>query len=57
MPALRAGEPARNQIAPDIRDVYYKLRGKKQTAAEADAQDRGFVWVKGEDGSGYDSPR
>ena len=43
-------QPARNQIAPEVRDAYYKSRGKKQTAAEADAQERGFVWVKGDDG-------
>ena len=42
-------QPARNQIAPDCREAYYKMRGKKRGANEIEPQDRGVVWVKGED--------
>src|SRR5262249_17783484 len=43
-------QPARRQIAPDIRAAYSELRGKKRTPVDTDAQDRGFVWVPTEDG-------
>jgi HlyD family secretion protein len=43
-------QPGRNQIAPDIRDSYAKLRGKKRAPNDPDAQDHGIVWVKGDDG-------
>jgi HlyD family secretion protein len=43
-------QPGRDQIAHDVRDAYHKMRGKKHAPGEADAQDRGIVWVKGEDG-------
>jgi HlyD family secretion protein len=43
-------QPAQRQIAPDVRDAYNKLRGKKRTPTDAEAQDHGFVWVKGDDG-------
>jgi HlyD family secretion protein len=42
--------PARNQIAPDVRQAYARLRGKKRSATDADAQNRGLIWVKGDDG-------
>jgi HlyD family secretion protein len=43
-------QPAKNQIAPDIRDSYARLRGKKRAPNDPDAQDRGIVWTKGDDG-------
>jgi HlyD family secretion protein len=43
-------QPARNQIAPSVREDYHKMRGKKHGPGEADAQDRGVVWIKDEDG-------
>jgi HlyD family secretion protein len=42
-------QPARNQIAPDVVEAYGRLRGKKRTPNDPDAQDRGIVWVKGDD--------
>jgi HlyD family secretion protein len=42
-------QPARNQIAPDCREAYYKMRNKKRGANEIEPQDRGVVWVKGDD--------
>jgi len=41
-------QPAREQIAPDVREALSRIRGKRSSAG--DAQDRGIVWVKGEDG-------
>jgi HlyD family secretion protein len=43
-------QPARDQIAPDLRDTYFQLKGKKRTPTDAENLDHGFVWVKGEDG-------
>ncbi|HEV3259823.1 MAG TPA: efflux RND transporter periplasmic adaptor subunit, partial [Gemmataceae bacterium] len=43
-------QPARNQIAPEVRDAYARIRGKKRSAADPEALDRGLVWVKGDDG-------
>jgi HlyD family secretion protein len=43
-------QPARNQIAPDVAEAYARLRGRKRAPNEPEAQDRGIVWVKGEDG-------
>jgi HlyD family secretion protein len=43
-------QPARNQIPEDIRDAYAKLRGKKRSPTDSEPQDRGIVWVQGDDG-------
>jgi HlyD family secretion protein len=43
-------QPPRNQIAPEQREAYKKLSGKKRSATDAEAQDHGLVWLKGEDG-------
>jgi HlyD family secretion protein len=43
-------QPARNQIAPEQREAYKRLAGKKRGAMDAEALDHGLVWVKGEDG-------
>ena len=47
--ALRR-QPPRAEIAPDVRSAYYKLKGKKRSPTDPDAQDHGFLWVKGNDG-------
>jgi HlyD family secretion protein len=41
-------QPTREQIAPDQREAYARLRGKKRGPNEIEALDRGMVWVKGE---------
>jgi HlyD family secretion protein len=43
-------QPARRQIAPDVRAAYTDTRGKKRAPTDTDGQDRGFVWVPTEDG-------
>jgi HlyD family secretion protein len=43
-------QPTREQIAPDIRDSYSKLRGKKRSPTDTEGLDQGFVWLKGDDG-------
>jgi HlyD family secretion protein len=43
-------QPARDQIEPDQRDSYSQLKGKKRSPGDTEGQDRGFLWVKGEDG-------
>jgi HlyD family secretion protein len=43
-------QPSKQQIAPEVRDAYLKLRGKKRSPTDPDTTDRGFVWVQGEDG-------
>jgi HlyD family secretion protein len=43
-------QPARDQIAPDVREAYARIRGKKRAANDPGALDRGIVWVKGDDG-------
>jgi HlyD family secretion protein len=43
-------QPAKKQIAPDVRDSYFKLRGKKRGPTDSEALDHGFVWVQGDDG-------
>jgi HlyD family secretion protein len=42
--------PTKEQMSPEIRDSYFKLKGKKRSPTDNDSQDRGFVWVKGDDG-------
>jgi HlyD family secretion protein len=43
-------QPSREQIAPQIRDAYFHLKGKKRSPTDTEGMDRGFVWTKGEDG-------
>jgi HlyD family secretion protein len=43
-------QPTRQQITPDQRDSYFKLKEKKRLPTEADAQDQGFLWMQGTDG-------
>jgi HlyD family secretion protein len=43
-------QPARNQIAPDVAEAYARLRAQKRAPNEPESQDRGIVWVKGDDG-------
>ena len=43
-------QPATEQIAPELREGYARLRGKKRSPADVDAVNRGFVWVPGKDG-------
>jgi HlyD family secretion protein len=43
-------QPAREQIVPDQRDDYFKLKGKKRLPTDPEGLDVGFVWVKGENG-------
>jgi HlyD family secretion protein len=43
-------QPARDQIAPDVRDTYFQLKGKKRSPTDGESLDHGFVWVRGEDG-------
>jgi HlyD family secretion protein len=43
-------QPARQQIAPDVRDAYLALKAKKRSPVGGEGE-RGFVWVKGDDGA------
>jgi hypothetical protein len=43
-------QPAEEQIAPEVRDAYHKMRGKKRSPTDTEASSRGVVWVQGEDG-------
>jgi HlyD family secretion protein len=43
-------QPARNQVAPEVREAYARIRGKKRSATDPEGLDRGIVWVKGDDG-------
>jgi len=43
-------QPSKQLIAPEVRDAYNKFKSKKKTPTDNDAQDHGFVWVKGADG-------
>jgi HlyD family secretion protein len=43
-------QPAKDQLAPDVRAAYYKLKNKKHAATDADAVDHGLVWTLGDDG-------
>ena len=47
-PALAAGHASRSRRMS--RDAYYQLKGKKRSPTDPEAQDHGFVWVKGDDG-------
>ena len=43
-------QPTKEQIAPEQRDSYNKLKSKTRTATDADSQDQGFFWTQGPDG-------
>jgi len=43
-------QPNKEQIAPDERDAYYRLKGKKHGPTDPEAQDRAVVWTLGDDG-------
>jgi hypothetical protein len=43
-------QPTAEQIAPDQRESYTRLRGKKRSPTDVDALTRGFAWVTGENG-------
>jgi HlyD family secretion protein len=43
-------QPSREQIAPDVREAYYKLKNKKRGPTDPDSQDHGIVWTQGDDG-------
>lgn len=43
-------QPTRDQIAPEQRETYLQLKGKKRTPTDTEGLDRGFLWIKGEDG-------
>lgn len=43
-------QPSQKQMAPEVRRTYAALKNKKRGPVDADAQDRGFVWVAGDDG-------
>ncbi len=43
-------QPAARQIAPDQREAFAKLKGKKRSATDVEGQDHGFIWTKGDDG-------
>jgi len=43
-------QPATAQIAPDQRQAYARLTGKKRAPIDSDGSEHGFLWVEGEDG-------
>jgi HlyD family secretion protein len=43
-------QPARDQIAPDMREAYAGIRGNKRAATDLESQEHGIVWVKDDDG-------
>jgi HlyD family secretion protein len=43
-------QPAKEQIAPEQRDAYAALRGKRRATTETDLAEQGFVWTAGDDG-------
>jgi len=43
-------QPVADQIAPDLRDTYYRLKGKKRSPTDTDTVNHGFVWVTSDDG-------
>jgi HlyD family secretion protein len=42
-------QPASKQVAPEVRDAYAKIKGRKRSPTDTD-QDHGFVWVPTDDG-------
>src|SRR5208337_1023550 len=49
-------QPTADQIAPDLRDTYYRLRGKKRSPTDTDTVNHGFVWVTSDAGHHRRSP-
>jgi HlyD family secretion protein len=43
-------QPSLQQITPEQRATYVKLKGKKRGPTDAEGTDRGFVWVQADDG-------
>jgi HlyD family secretion protein len=43
-------QPAKQQIAPDVRDAYASAKAKKRLPVDGEIQEHGFVWVNGEKG-------
>jgi HlyD family secretion protein len=43
-------QPAQEQIAPEIRDSYRKMKGKKRSPNDTESSNHGIVWVQDEDG-------
>ena len=43
-------QPTREQIAPELRDAYYRLKGKKRSPTDTEAANQGIVWVTSDDG-------
>jgi HlyD family secretion protein len=43
-------QPTRQQIAPEQRDEYTKLKNQKSSATDAGAQNQGVIWVQEADG-------
>jgi HlyD family secretion protein len=43
-------QPTKEQVAPDVRAAYFRLKNKKHAPTDPDAQDHGLVWTQGEDG-------
>jgi HlyD family secretion protein len=48
--AVLRWKPAREQIAPELRADYARLTSKKRSATDAEALDRGIVWIMRDDG-------
>ncbi len=44
-------QPAKNQIAADQRDSYAKITAKKRGSNDTESQERGLVWVPGQEGT------
>jgi HlyD family secretion protein len=42
-------QPSSKHVAPEVRDAYAKIKGKKRSPTDTD-QDHGFVWVPTDDG-------
>jgi HlyD family secretion protein len=43
-------QPSHDQIAPEVRDSYNQLRGKKRPQGDHEASSHGFVWVPADNG-------
>jgi HlyD family secretion protein len=43
-------QPAKDQVAPEQREAYSRMKNKKHGPTDPDAQDHGLIWVQGEDG-------
>jgi HlyD family secretion protein len=43
-------QPSKDRIAPEQRERYKQLAGKKRSGTDVEGLDHGLVWTKGEDG-------